>query len=186
MCQRIGYVEMKLNLGGGGTRIEGYISVDIDINTKPDLVADITELALQSNSIEAIYISHTLEHFEYHIAESLLHKFYDWLDWGGTLFVAVPSFDKLCEIITKGEGDTDYIRGLFYGNHAYPTDMHKSNWTRQHLTRVVEDIGFSVVGTFEPWVNNREGTGSDASGMWFEWSDGRRESLSLNLQLIKD
>ena len=50
MCQRIGYVEMKLNLGGGGTRIEGYVSVDIDISTKPDLVADITELSLRCNS----------------------------------------------------------------------------------------------------------------------------------------
>lgn len=54
---------MKINLGSGNTRIEGFVNVDSDINTNPDILCDIQEnLPFDDNSIEEVRAYHILEH----------------------------------------------------------------------------------------------------------------------------
>jgi len=56
---------MKINLGGGNTKREGYVNVDIIPFPNVDVVCDISKgLPFKENSVEAVYASHFLEHIE--------------------------------------------------------------------------------------------------------------------------
>ncbi len=53
----------KLNLGSGRNKIEGYINIDINPNSNPDIVRDIEKgLPFDDKSIDEIVVIHFLEH----------------------------------------------------------------------------------------------------------------------------
>jgi predicted SAM-dependent methyltransferase len=55
---------MKINLGSGYKRIDGYFNLDHDPLTKPDILVDLEKynIPLQDNSVEHIIAHHILEH----------------------------------------------------------------------------------------------------------------------------
>lgn len=55
---------MKLNIGSGYTKIDGYLNVDDDDLVKPDYVVDFEKgiLPFGDNSVDAIIAHHILEH----------------------------------------------------------------------------------------------------------------------------
>lgn len=55
---------MKLNLGCGEKKLEGFLNCDIDKNVKPDKRLDLTKFPypFKDNSAEEILMEHTLEH----------------------------------------------------------------------------------------------------------------------------
>lgn len=55
---------MKLNLGSGSVRYEGFLNVDDDANVNPDFLIDLEKgvLPFESDSIEEIKAHHILEH----------------------------------------------------------------------------------------------------------------------------
>ena len=57
------FIKMKLNLGSGKARIEGFTNLDIVPGDNIDLVADISrKIPLKDNSIEEIYCRHVLQY----------------------------------------------------------------------------------------------------------------------------
>lgn len=56
---------MRLNLGSGNKKFKKFTNVDIDPNTNPDIVADISkEIPVENNSVDEIITQHTLEHVD--------------------------------------------------------------------------------------------------------------------------
>ena len=54
---------MKLNLGAGYTKLEGYINIDIRESVSPDMVADLSkEFPFESNSVDEVRAFDFLEH----------------------------------------------------------------------------------------------------------------------------
>jgi ubiquinone/menaquinone biosynthesis C-methylase UbiE len=55
---------MKLNLGAGDTKLDGYVTCDYDKNTNPDYVVDLEKDALpfEDNTVETVVAHHILEH----------------------------------------------------------------------------------------------------------------------------
>jgi predicted SAM-dependent methyltransferase len=55
---------MKLNLGAGDIKLEGYVNCDYDKNTNPDHIVDLEKDALpfKDNTVETVVAHHILEH----------------------------------------------------------------------------------------------------------------------------
>ena len=87
-----------------GTKyIPGMINVDANPFRKKDMWLDITlGLPFRNNSIQGIYISHSLEHFDGKMVRRLLSEFHRVLRPEGGLRIVVPSLEYAIEAyITK-------------------------------------------------------------------------------------
>src|SRR5438128_2032906 len=64
---------------------------------KPNVVKmDAGELTYEPNSIDVIYASHLLEHFEIRKVKDVLANWYSVLKPGGKLIINVPDLDWIC------------------------------------------------------------------------------------------
>lgn len=88
---------MRLNVGAGASRIEGYLNVDITEGA--DLRFDISDpWPLADASVDAIYSMHAFEHVSYRKEETLWHEVYRVLKPGGTLHVETPDVRRIMAI----------------------------------------------------------------------------------------
>ena len=84
---------MKLNLGCGYNKVEGYINVDSDPLCEPDLVVDLeTTLPWPDNSVDEIVLNHVLEHLGQDTKTYLKmwQEFYRVLKDGALILISVP------------------------------------------------------------------------------------------------
>jgi SAM-dependent methyltransferase len=56
---------MKLNIGGGDVRLEGFVNLDYDELSKPDYVVDLEKdrFPFEDSTVETVVAHHVLEHF---------------------------------------------------------------------------------------------------------------------------
>lgn len=84
---------LKINIGAGGTRMDGYITLDYDKNENPDYVVDLEKdvLPFSDNSVEVVIAHHVLEH----LGEGYFHclkELYRVCCQGAVIDVRVPHF----------------------------------------------------------------------------------------------
>lgn len=82
---------MKINLGGGFKRIEGFLNVDADPLTKPDTVVNIEtdKWPYSDNTVDEVRAHHILEHIGdgfFHVMQELYRVCKD----GAIIDIAVP------------------------------------------------------------------------------------------------
>ena len=110
---------LKLHLGCGPTKLEGWVNIDFDPDLNPDVVADVRNLPYEEDSVEEIYASHLLEHFGYE--EPVLEEWHRVLKPGGNITVIVP--DVLGTWFA-------WKAGLLWGNpDHHPIDLAYMNAT---------------------------------------------------------
>jgi len=123
---------MKLHLGCGDRRINGFINIDIQNSPAVDVVADIMDLPYEENTVDVIYSCCMLEHF----GRNNNLKFFRntcWTDvinyWhkilkpGGELYISVPDFKAVCEEYLT-TGDISKIIGITIGGQKNEEDLH--------------------------------------------------------------
>jgi len=83
---------MKLNIGGGYKRHDGYLNVDYDTNCDPDIQCDIEKnpLPVESNSVTHVIAHHILEHLGDPGFFFFLKELYRVCDDGAIIDVIVP------------------------------------------------------------------------------------------------
>lgn len=87
---------MKLNLGCGYNKMEGYVNVDKDANCNPDIVTDLEKkLPFEDNSADEIVLNHVLEHLGKDVETyfSLWKEFYRVLKDQGVIKIVVPHWN---------------------------------------------------------------------------------------------
>lgn len=164
-------VPRVLNVGGNSKDIPipphfdhwRHDLLDIDPRGKPDLLCDARELVTQAAaSYDAIYCSHNLEHYLHHDAKRVLLGFLHVLKDSGFADIRVPDIGQLMRHCTENNLDLDdvlytspagpiMVRDVLWGlgtmivKSGKDFYAHKTGFTRQSLTRILEDAGFAEV-----------------------------------------
>lgn len=117
---------MKLNLGCGIQKIEGYIGLDIQERVAPDVVCDISSgLPYEDNSIEQVRAFDFLEH----IAPDK------------TIFVV----EEIWRVL-KPDGILEHLTPSTDGRGAFQDPMHRSFWNINSWLYFTEDAYRALYG----------------------------------------
>ena len=86
--------KVKLNLGCGSKKLQGYINIDKYDTYKPDIIHDLEKFPypFEDNSINEILLSHVLEHIGQNpdIFNSIIKEFYRICVHGAKIDIRVP------------------------------------------------------------------------------------------------
>ncbi len=137
---------MKLNLGCGLDKREGYVNIDIREEVNPDLVHDLEKpLPFPDNSAEEIIAKDVLEHLSFHKVEDALRDWFRVLKPGGRIYIQCPDLEAIAKkIILSGKYSWKEISYWVYGAQDYPENTHKAGFTIRTLKELLEKIGFVV------------------------------------------
>ena len=152
---------------------EGWRELRLDINpdTKPDIVASMTDLSpVESQSVDAIWNSHALEHLYAHEVPIALREFYRVLRPGGHVLMRMPDLQTAAKLIVEGgphatayDSPSGPITPLdiLYGHGASIARgekgmAHKTGFTQQSIAQHLSAAGFVNVVTdlrsFDLWA----------------------------------
>ena len=170
---------LRLNLGAREQPIPGFKGMDLDPHPGIDFVGDVSDLSrFADGSVEEIYGSHVLEHFEHHKTDAVLKEWFRVLRPGGKLYVAVPDFARAVEIY-HALGLEDWVIRFCCGDQGYPTAYHYSLFDEERLGHLLKKAGFSDAFRVEQFPIGNDG---DCSNM-ASTHDGL--PVSLNMIAVK-
>jgi len=87
---------MRLHLGCGHDKKEGYLNCDISEHVRPDKVVDLErELPFESDSVEEIVANHVLEHVNNFVP--LIHEFWRVCRAGAVIKLKVPFYASITQ-----------------------------------------------------------------------------------------
>lgn len=147
---------MRLNLGSGNTKLDGFISVDL-YDKEADVRADITELPFDSDSVDEIVCYQVIEHVPYNKSQQLFEEMYRVLKPGSTAILETPDIDVVCRKILE-DGLTDNWIYNLVGEYYRPWDkdryddwemnaasIHRNPWNFQRIDDFATNAGFTKV-----------------------------------------
>lgn len=136
---------MKLNLGGRGTKINGFKTLDINPDVGADIVGDAGSLdsAIPSGSVDEIYSSHMLEHFPHTRTMSVLASWNKVMKEGATLWLSVPDFESIVKLYLRF-GMNPWTINILYGDQGYEEAFHYICFDWKMLNRLLSAAGFAA------------------------------------------
>ena len=142
---------IKLHLGCGTKRLDGYINIDSVAENKPDVVLDISHpLPYEDKSVDEILAEDLLEHFDKYMRYIV---FYEWsriLKVGGKITIQVPNFKKILFKYFKF-GYANFVDFIF-GENLWEAEHyighfgnHKWGYCEESLREFVQIFGIETV-----------------------------------------
>jgi len=133
---------MKLHLGCGNKRIDGYINVDLQ--GTPDVRCDLKALPDEwTGKADEVLAVHVLEHFGFVETQAVLLEWRRVLKPGGKIAIECPNLRQACLNYLKDRTNTAYGLWPIYGNQDDATlSVHKSGWEPDTLMDELKRAGF--------------------------------------------
>ncbi len=118
---------MKLNVGCGDKLIQGFIN--IDARSGPGItVGDVKKLQYPTGSVEELYASDILEHFDINEVWSVLAEWCRVLKPGGRIYIKSPDveviFEKYFQEAKRGEITWERLSKVIHGGQDYEGNYH--------------------------------------------------------------
>jgi glycosyltransferase involved in cell wall biosynthesis len=139
---------LRLNLGAGDDKKDGYLSVDLRRDVA-DVLADVTALPFTDESAAELFASDLLEHFPAPRTQQILAEWHRVLAPGGKLTLRVPNLLALAQLIVQyPHTRPDVIRNIYGGHRWGPDgawDTHHTGWVPEMLHAELERAGFLVM-----------------------------------------
>ena len=136
------------------------VTLDVDPDTRPDICADVRDLsALASESFDAVYMAHLLEHFERHELTVVMNEVERVLKLGGFVEIRVPHVQAVFEAVVNGAdlddplyqsamGPIDALDVLFGHGRSLAEGKnfmaHRTAFTPGLLERVLTSSGLKI------------------------------------------
>lgn len=146
-------VNLKLNLGCGVGKIEGFINVDIDETLKPDKVFDIRgAFPLEDNSCSQVVMYHTLEHLEKTFWQGLFIEVSRVLEIGGKFWLTFPEYPVVWKYWESNHrGMREFWERCMFGRGTTLHDRHISVTARGEVEKFLFRSGFLIeISQVEP------------------------------------
>ena len=136
---------IKLHLACGKIHIPGFVHIDLSPMEHVDCRADIRHLDMfDSNSVDLIYASHVLEHFNRWEFRDVLREWYRVLKIGARLRLSVPDFEAYVELYNKQSFRLEELLACFCGGQNDELNYHNMVFDKEFLSEVlIKDIGFA-------------------------------------------
>jgi predicted SAM-dependent methyltransferase len=180
--------DLKINIGNGPFKHEGWLNVDCSISLKKDVVAcDLRrKWPLSSGSAKYIFSEHVFEHFGYpDEIGHILEECYRVLKPGGVLRVIVPNAERYLR--AYADDDKAFVRevgGEFASKLSVVNVMmrengfHKYAYDYSELEHVLKSAGFKN-------VTRSSLNGSLNRELNLDFVDDQRELVSLYAEAVK-
>lgn len=133
---------VRLHIGSGRHRLDGWVNVDIQELPGVDVVADVRR-GLDFRDARAIYAEHFLEHLALDDALGFLLECHRVLAPGGWLRLSTPNLDWVwrTHYLLDAEPEEKQRRALML-NRAFHGWRHRFLWNREILERALAACGF--------------------------------------------
>ena len=136
---------LKLHVGAGRARLEGWVNMDIQQIPGVDVVCDVTK-GLGFDNAEAVFAEHFLEHLALADAVNFLLECHRVLKPGGWLRMSTPNLDWVWVTHYRLDVDDETKRmAALQINRAFHGWRHQFLWNRQMLNEALESCGFDLV-----------------------------------------
>lgn len=137
---------MKLNLGSGERRLDGYINLDAKFGDT------LFPLPYPDNSADEIRASHVLEHFSHREVGAIVAHWVRVLKPGGVLKISVPNFEWIAREYLKGKPVN--VQGYTMGGQVDADDYHKCLFDEEVLTELLEASGLTQIHHWKDSVDD--------------------------------
>jgi len=152
---------LRLHVGSGGVRREGWVNIDIDASPGVDLVADVRR-GLPFSGVDAIYAEHFLEHLSADDAVFFLSEAHRVLAPGGRLRLSTPNLHWVVETHHRlAEEHPTGASADLHLNRAFFCWGHRFLWSRAVLQAALESCGFEAIR----WRRYGESDASELEGL---------------------
>lgn len=136
-----GGAPLRLNIGGGNVKIDGFTTVDKANGTEA------YPLQWADNSADEIRASHILEHFPMAESHKVLKEWVRVLKPGGRIRISVPDITKVAREIAEPKGGYDPTMVL-YGGQSDQWNYHKTGFDEVGLLVEMQRAGLVGLGRF--------------------------------------
>ena len=182
---------LKLNLGSGSSRIEGFTNVDMNTAEDIDVFSDVQHLPFFDSTVDEIYASHILEHLPYNSA--VLSEWARVLCPGGLCTVVVPdpiatyyAWRHECAVWGKDAHPVDlqYLNACCFGGKVLggewdqPGQYHQQVFFYDMLVERMrgqfpdaQQVAWPVVGgqRVDSWLCETTVQGHNGKEEWIAW-----------------
>lgn len=140
---------MRLNIGAGNKRIEGYTGVDAVARSAADIVAPADSIPLPDASVDEIMAIHLFEHLYRWECDGVLREWRRLLKVGGLLVLEMPDLLKTCKNVVDGvRGGKHPDQLTMWSLYGDPRDKdqhmtHRWAWHPASLSELLAEHGFS-------------------------------------------
>ena len=152
---------MKLHLGCGTKKLEGWINIDSVTACKPDLAHDITQpLPYADQTADEVLAEDLLEHFDKYLRYIVFYEWVRVLKVGGKVTLQVPDFKRTLFKYFKFGYDNfvDYI----FGENMWESEIytghfgnHKWGYSQKTLPKFVDQFGIRMISIEKKGLNLR-------------------------------
>lgn len=136
---------LKLNLGSGSNKIDGFVNIDVELSCKPDLVCNfITDkLPYKASTVDEVVFFHCIEHIIKPHHKRILNEIWRVLKPGSSLILSYPEF---MECVKNWKSNYKGLRSFWektiFGRQLYPADFHVSLMHTPDTIDLLTDCGF--------------------------------------------
>lgn len=141
---------MKLNIGCGNRRLDGYTGIDAVPRPAADIVAPAHAVPLPDGCASEVLAVHVVEHVFAWEVPALLAEWHRLLARDGRLVLEMPDLMKCARNLVEGrtgrKPDQLHLWGIFGDDTLRdPFMMHKSGWWFDRLAPLVREAGFADI-----------------------------------------